>query len=176
MPAGTCQSETENKDNTMTNTTKPNTDTAIAAAQAARATKEAIAAENARKAAEAKVTLLATDSGYRSFDRFLNMTGKRAIKSNEITKATLKAIGENLHHWLADQPEDLRAEVFMAMEVDATQADAKRIAKHPLRPVLVTEMVAAKEAEARAAKEAQELAAAAEAAKSVDENRKTDDA
>jgi hypothetical protein len=149
----------------MTNTTKSNTETAIATAQAARSTKEAIAAENARKAAEARKTLLATDSGYRSFDRFLNMTGKNAVKKNDITKATLKAIGENLHYWLENQTEDLCAKIFAEIEFGATQADAKRIAKHPLRPVSVFAMVEAKEADAKAAKEAQELAAASEAAK-----------
>jgi hypothetical protein len=160
----------------MTKTVKTNTATATAAAQADRATRDATAAENARKAAEAKATLLAVDSGYRSFDRFLNMTGKRAIKSYEVTKATLKAMGENLHLWLEDQPEKLRAEVFAAMEFDATQADAKRIAKHPLRPAFVTEMIEAKEADAEAAKEAQELAAATEAAKNADEDATSKDA
>ncbi|WP_198133668.1 hypothetical protein [Roseobacter sp. GAI101] len=153
-----------------------NTETAIAAAQAARAEKEALAAENARKAEDARKTLLATDSGFRAYDRFLNMTGKRAVKSNEITKATLKAMGENLHHWLEHQPEDLCAEVFTAMEFGATQADAKRIAKHPLRPAIVTEMVAIKAAEAKAAKEAQALADAAEAARKADDNDTPEDA
>jgi hypothetical protein len=156
----------------MTKTAITNTTTARAAAQAARGAKEAEAAENARKAAEAKKTLLATDSGYRSFDRFQKMTGKRAIKKNDITMATLKAMGENMHHWLEDQSENLRAEVFAAMEFGATQADAKRIAKHPLRPALVTEMVEAKEAQA--AKEAQERAAAAEETQKASENNTSD--
>jgi hypothetical protein len=62
------------------------------------------------------------------------------------------------------------------MEFGATQADAKRIAKHPLRPAIVTEMVAIKEVEAKAAKEAEALAAAAEAAQKSDDNDTSEDA
>ena len=162
----------------MTKPFKKNPEISAAEAQAARVLKEAAAAEKARRASEAKATLLATDADYRVFERFLGVTGKRAIRTNEITKATLKAMGDNLHHWLENQSEALRAEVFAAMEFGATHADAKRIAKHPLRPVIVTELVAAKDAEAQAVKEEQaakeQQAAEAVAQNANDKNKDRD--
>lgn len=148
----------------MTRKAKMTTSTALEdtlAGRAIRAAKAAEAAEAAGKAKAAQEVLMANDAAYRNFVKFQNFTGNAALKRNEVTQACLKAIGQNISHWLDAQSEELRAGFFAAIEFGATQADATRIAKHPLRPAVVTGMVdamiikaAADEAEKRAEAEA----------------------
>lgn len=59
---------------------------------------------------------------------------KAALKDEAAQRAAGELLADGMLAWLATQPEERRAEIFVAVEAGLSQADCRKIAIHPLRP------------------------------------------
>ena len=114
---------------------------------------------------------LRTNATDRAFHSFLRTVGRETTKANKADLERAKAMMETIPKLLDVLPEEGRAALFFGLEREATPANRRKIASHPLRPACVDDMhaeadaedearAAAEEADARRATEEAEKAAA----------------
>lgn len=90
---------------------------------------------------------------------------KDVISSLAARELCEKALGKNIHVWLAKQPLEVLVDLFRTTEAEAPKAERRHIAAHPLRPEEVQALVDADVAEADARKKAEREARRLEAAR-----------
>ena len=64
----------------------------------------------------------------------LSVLGKEAVKDDTARRKADELLASGMLAWLATQPEERRAEIFVTVEAGLSQADCRKIAIHPLRP------------------------------------------
>jgi hypothetical protein len=86
--------------------------------------------------------------------------GHQSTKASKEEAACIKAMGKSMPRMLEAIEPDARAQIFFLLELNATTANAKKVATHRLRPVGVDEMLEEARAEAAAMKVEEDAAKA----------------
>ena len=98
--------------------------------------------------------------------RIMEVVGSHAIKSDAARRASEKVLASGLLAWLATQPDNVREDIFVAVEGTLSIADSRKLEIHPLRPQIAADRIEVVRAqrerqrdEARRAREAEKKAA-----------------
>lgn len=90
----------------------------------------------------------------------ITILGKEAVRTDAAQRAAADVLARGMLAWLETQPDQVRAEIFVAVEATLSSADCRKIAIHPQRPQIdparieaARDEIAAREAEVAAEKQ-----------------------